>query len=173
MTRLLGIVGAALMGVVVTGCSAASTTLARPGQQGQVIYRISEQQAFTTALEAYAALHPKQSVDDIVEGGRRGYNVDEYSGPYSWSHRLLVIPAVGTDANGNEVRGYWYQYSGGGTLWAPERRTELIELIRSRLDATGTATLATNIRDGQYETDGKAYLGLKRDARDILPGLPR
>jgi hypothetical protein len=40
-------------------------------------------------------------------------------------------------------------------------------MILSRLDATGTATVVTNIRDGKYETDGRAYLGLKRDARDI------
>lgn len=32
-------------------------------------------------------------------------------------------------------------------------------------------TLVTNIRGGQYETDGKAYLGRKRDARDIPPTL--
>lgn len=89
-----------------------------------------------------------------------------------WSHRLLVIPAVGTDASGNEVHGYWYDYSGGGTLFATERRrTGLIELIRARLAATGTATVVTNLRDGQYETDGRAYLGLQRDARDIRPGV--
>jgi hypothetical protein len=40
-------------------------------------------------------------------------------------------------------------------------------MILSRLDATGTATVVTNVRDGKYETDGRAYLGLKRDARDI------
>jgi hypothetical protein len=55
-------------------------------------------------------------------------------------------------------------------LATERRRTGLIELIRARLDATGTATVVTNLRDGQYETDGRAYLGLKRDARDIKPG---
>jgi hypothetical protein len=58
-----------------------------------------------------------------------------------WHHRILVIPAIGTDANGNEVRGYWYDYSGGGTF-VPT-------------------------------TDGRVYLGMKRDARDILPALRR
>jgi hypothetical protein len=175
MPRLLGAIGAALAGLVVTGCSAASTTLALPGQQGQVIYRVSEQQAFVTALEAYAALYPSKSVDDVVEGKWRGYNADErtWAGDW-WHHRILVIPAIANDATGNEVRGYWYDYSGGGTF-APtaERTTGLIQLIRRKLDATGTATVVTNLRDGQYETDGKAYLGLKRDARDILPTLPR
>jgi len=175
MIRPLAMLAIASMAFVTAGCSAASTTLAPPGQQGQTIYRISEQQAFTIALEAYAALYPKKSVDDVVEGKWRGYNADErtWAGDW-WHHRILVIPAIGTDANGNEVRGYWYDYSGGGTF-APttERTTGLIQFIRLQLDATGTSTLVTNLRDGQYETDRKAYLGLKRDARAILPTLRR
>lgn len=173
MIRLLGLLVAALTALVATGCVTSGTTLTRPDRGGEhVIYRISEEQAFTTALAAYTALFPKQSVDDIVDGQRRGYNADERSWMDWWSHRLLVIPAVGTDRSGNEVHGYWYDYSGGGTLFATERRrTGLIELIRTRLDATGTATVVTNLRDGQYETDGRAYLGLKRDARDIRPGV--
>ncbi len=174
MNKVRGLVAAALMTLTATGCAVSSSTLVRPDQGGsQVIYRISEEQAFTTALEAYAVLTPKQSVDDIVEGTRRGYNADERKWVDYWSHRLLVIPAVGTDASGKEVHGYWYDYSGGGTLFATaRRRTGLLQLIRERLDQTGTATVVTNVRDGSYETDGHAYLGLKRDARDIkLQGL--
>jgi len=33
-----------------------------------VIYRISEETAFTVDLEAYAALYPTKSRDDIVDG---------------------------------------------------------------------------------------------------------
>jgi len=174
VNKVRGLVAAALMTLTATGCAVSSSTLVRPDQGGsQVIYRISEEQAFTTALEAYAVLTPKQSVDDIVEGTRRGYNADERKWVDYWSHRLLVIPAVGTDASGKEVHGYWYDYSGGGTLFATaRRRTGLLQLIRERLDQTGTATVVTNVRDGSYETDGHAYLGLKRDARDIkLQGL--
>jgi Short C-terminal domain len=48
-----------------------------------------------------------------------------------------------------------------------KRTTRLLNLICSCLDTTGTAVVVTNFRDGTYETDGRAYLGLKRDARDI------
>jgi Short C-terminal domain len=165
-----------LLVVCATGCSAHSTTLLKDdSSSGQVIYRVSEETAFMTALEAYAALYAKKSVDDVVEGQRRGYNADErtWAGDW-WHHRILVIPAIGTDASGNEVHGYWYDYSGGGTF-APttERTTGLLQYIRTRLEAAGTATVVTNVRDGQYETDGRAYLGMKRDARDILPALRR
>jgi len=165
------IVGALL----IPGCggwSTHGTTLSRDGgSAGQVIYRISEETAFMTALDAYAVLFAKQSVDDIVDGNRRGYNVDENWGMDLWRHRILVVPAIGTDTSGNEVHGYWYDYSGGGTLRpTSERLTGLLEFIRARLDATGTAVVVTNLRDGRYETDGRAFLGLKRDARDIRPG---
>lgn len=92
----------------ITGCSWSThgTTLAREGSStGQMIYRVSEETAFTTALDAYAELYPRQGVDDVVDGSRRGYNVDENWGMDRWRHRLLVVPAVGTDAGGNDVDG--------------------------------------------------------------------
>src|SRR5262245_25472957 len=101
--RPIAIVGM-LTALSLVGCSAHSTTLTRDGSRGQVIYRISEERAFTTALEAYAYLYPKQNVDDIVDGARRGYNAHERTAMDWWAHRLLVIPAVGTDDRGNEVR---------------------------------------------------------------------
>ena len=38
------------------------------------------------------------------------------------------------------------------------------------VSARGRLAAVTNVRDGRYETDGRAYLGLKRDARDIKAG---
>jgi hypothetical protein len=169
MASLLGLVSTVFFALLVSGCASSGTTLVRPDGDGQVIYRISEEEAFTIALDAYAALYPNKSVDDVVENRRRGYNADErsWAGDW-WHHRILVIPAIGSDAGGNEVRGYWYDYSGGGTFAPTSKRTTgLLQFIRARLDATTKGVVVTNVRDGQYETDGRAYLGLKRDARDI------
>ena len=46
-----------------------------------------------------------------------------------------------------------------------------MRFIRTRLDPT--AVVVTHFPDGAYETDGRVYLGMKRDARDILPALRR
>jgi hypothetical protein len=120
-----------------------------------VIYRISEEKAFRTVLDAYAVLLPMQSADDIVDGVRRGYNADERWGLDYWSHRVLVVPAVGIDASGAEVHGYWFDISGSGTLMpVGEARTKFLRLIRAWLDPTGTATVVTNLRTGTYETMG-------------------
>jgi hypothetical protein len=106
MNKLRWLAAAALLALTATGCATSHSTLVRPDQGGaQVIYRISEQQAFTIALEAYAVLTPKQSVDDIVDGHRRGYNADERFALDYWSNRVFVIPAIGTDATGKDVHG--------------------------------------------------------------------
>ena len=170
MKRLPAFAMAVLIGLAAAGCSASMNTLARPDLGGaQVIYQISEEKAFTSALEAYAVLLPKQSVDDVVEGSRRGYSADERWGLDYWTHRVIVVPAVGTDASGHEVHGYWYDISGSGTLIpSKEGKARFLRFIRTRLDGAGT--VITNVRDGKYETDGRAYLGLKRDARDIKLG---
>ena len=170
MKRIWGLAVAALVGLVAAGCASSSTTLARPDLgPGQFIYRISEENAFTLALDAYARLLPKQSVDDVVEGPRRGYSADQRFALDWYTHRTLVIPAIGTDANGREVHGYWFDISGSGTMpiSGSAKHKELRQFLEDALAGTGTATVVTNLRDGSYETDGRAYLGLKRDARDI------
>jgi hypothetical protein len=137
-----------------------------------VIYRISEERAFTIALDAYALLLPKQSVDDVVDGRRRGYSADQRFALDWYTHRVLVIPAVGTDSNGREVHGYWFDISGSGSMpiSGSAKHKEFLQVIEDALAETGTATVVSNLRDGNYETDGRAYLGLKRDARDTKAG---
>ena len=169
MKRLLGLVAAALMALVAAGCTTSTTLVRRDQGEGQVIYRISEEKAFTVALDTYAVLLPKQRVDDIVDGLRRGYNADERWGLDYWSHRMFVIPAVGTDTSGSEVHGYWFDISGSGSMLiiGSIKSTELLTRILEALDATGTATVVTNLREGRYETDGRAYRAGGRDGRDV------
>jgi len=42
-------------------------------------------------------------------------------------------------------------------------------MIQEKLQKT--AIVVTNVQDAEYETDGKEYPGLKRDARDIKLGV--
>lgn len=174
MKRMWATAAVAIIVLAAASCASSSTTLVRPDLGSkQVIYRISEEKAFTIALDAYAQLLPKQSVDDVVEAGRRGYSADQRFALDWYTHRVLVIPAVGTDASGREVRGYWFEISGSGSMpiSGGAKHKEFLRVIEDALAATGTATAVTNLRDGKYETDGRAYLGLKRDARDIKAGL--
>lgn len=155
------------------GCSTHNTTLAGHGSGGgQVIYRISENQAFTITLDAFAEVLPKQSLFDIT-GVRRGYQSTWRWGLDTYSQKVLIIPAVGTDATGREVHGYWFDVSGEGTSGSGMAKNRaLYRRIQESLDATGTATVVIKVRDGRYETDGHAYRAKGRDAREVVPASP-
>src|SRR5260370_29109422 len=86
-------------------------------------------------------------------------------------HRILVIPAKGIDKNGREVRGYWYDIhsSGSRAFENPLRHNRIRQMIEEKLQKT--AIVVSNVQDGEYETEGKEYLGLKRDVRDIQLGI--
>jgi hypothetical protein len=150
------------------GCSTHNTTLARG--DGQVIYRISEEQAFTMTLDAFAEVLPKQSLFDIT-GPRRGYQSTFRMMLDTYSQKVLVIPAVGIDAKGREVHGYWFDVSGSGTagISGSAKNRELHRRLQEALDATGTAVGITNLREGRYETDGRAYRAQGRDASEAGP----
>jgi len=142
--------------------------------RGDVIYQVSEETGLATVLEACEALYPKLPVHDVVWGYRRGYQVEEHSalGNDFWRHRLLVIPVVGTGPNRNEVRGYWYNYEGSGTLpTRDERITGLARFIRTRLESRAVTVIMRH--DDDYETDGRAYLSRERNAGDALLAVRR
>jgi hypothetical protein len=167
----VGIVGlAATLGLLLAGCSTHNTTLRQESSDGQVIYRISEEQAFTVVLRAYADVLPKQGLYEIADGARRGYESTWRVWLDSYSQKVFVIPAVGTDAEGREVHGYWFDVSGAGTagISGGIKNRDLYEHIQRELDATGAATIVRNLREGRYETDGRAYRAGGRDARDVI-----
>lgn len=152
------------------GCVMHSTTREQSATT-QILYQISEREAFLTVLDIYAIELPKQSVDDVVEGHYRGYNATARFGMDWTDHQVLVIPAKGIDKNGREVRGYWYDIhsSGSRAFENPLRHNRIRQMIQEKLQKT--AIVVTNVQDGEYETDGMEYLGLKRDAQDIKLGV--
>jgi hypothetical protein len=131
------------------------------------IYQVAEKEAFIAVLDIYAVELAKQSVDDVVEGKYRGYSSDARFGLDWTTHRVLVIPARGVDKSGKEIRGYRYDIrsSGSRLIENPLRHKRIREMLQERL--ASTAAVVTSVRDGEYETNGEAYLGLKRDAADI------
>lgn len=165
MSKALAI-GALCTVLFLSGCVMHSTTPEYPSAP-QTIYRISEREAFISILEIYVVELPKQSVDDVVEDGYRGYSADARFGPDWTTHRVLVIPVKGTDQSGLEVRGYRYDIhsSGSRAFENPIRHKRIREMIQKTL--AKAEVVVTNVQRAEYETDGKAYLGLKRDARDI------
>jgi hypothetical protein len=99
----------------VSGCfSTHNTTLAAESGEGHVIYRLSEEQAFNIAAKAFAEVMPSASLFDIT-GSTRGYQATYRVVVSTYSQEVFVVPAIGTDAKGLEVHGYWFDVSGSGS----------------------------------------------------------
>lgn len=158
---------------LISGCVMHSTTREYSDTTAHVIFQISEKEAFITVLDIFAVELPKQSVDDVVEGTYRGYSADARFGLDWTTHQVLIVPAKGIDKNGQEVRGYWYDIrsSGSRMIENPLRHKRIRQMLQDAL--ARTAIVVTSVQDGEYETDGKEYLGLKRDARDIKAEMDR
>jgi hypothetical protein len=159
---------AILCAALLDGCVMHSVTRGDSYVAAHTIYKISEEEAFTTVLEIFAVEMPNQSVDDVVDGKNRGYNATARFWMDWTDHRVLVVPAKGTDKDGQVVSGYWYDIrsSGSRLIENPLRHNRIREAIQQKLG--NRAVAVTNVQVGQYETDGEAYLGRKRDARDII-----
>ena len=69
---------------------------------------------------------------------RRGYWTTYRFGIDHYSQRVLVVPAVGTDASGHEVRGYWFDVSGKGTaiIAGGAKNRALYHRLQEAADAT-------------------------------------
>jgi hypothetical protein len=158
----------ALCAALLGGCVTHTATRGDSDAKAQTIYEVSEEAAFATVLEIFAVEMPKQSVDDVVEGKYRGYNATARFWMDWTDHRVLVVPAKGIGKDGRAVSGYWYDIrsSGSRMIENPLRHNRIREAIEQRLGSK--AVTVTNLQDGQYETDGAAYLGRKRDAGDII-----
>jgi hypothetical protein len=169
MRWLKRVVGINLLALLFTGCVMHSTTPEwEAGHPTATIYRVSEREAFVTVLEALADELPSQSVDDDWKGSQRGYGATSKFGLDWTEYHILILPVTGTDAQGQTVHGYRYELhsSGSRLIENPMRHTRLREYIHGKL--AQTAVTITDPRMGSYETDGKAYLGQKRDAKDVL-----
>ena len=162
-----GMVLGAFLAVLSVGCTHHTTLVRRDSGDGRVIYRLSEEQAFTLARGAFAELLPERKLFDIT-GNRRGYWTTYRFGIDRFSQKILVIPAVGKDASGRDVSGYWFDVSGRGTavITGSIKNRALYHRLQEAADATGTAVAATGVHEGRYETDGRAYLAGGRPATE-------
>jgi hypothetical protein len=98
------------------GCSTHYSTLKSdfPGQ-GR-IYRLSEPEALYVAHNALVELFPGRQITEI-EGPTRGYHTYIRFVLDTHSQQVLAVPAVGLDAQGQEVHGYWFEVSGSGSAF--------------------------------------------------------
>jgi hypothetical protein len=120
----------ALFAFVLVGCSTQFSTLRPEGSTSQVIYAISEEQAFQIGFASLASILPGYEITDI-DGPIKGYSAVFRFVLDTYTQQVMVIPATGKDATGKFVRGYYFDVSGRGSsiLQGRAKNVELYEFV--------------------------------------------
>src|SRR5918996_1864019 len=98
---------------IAAGCSTHFTTLKEEGSSTQVIYVITEEQAFQIAHASIATTLPGRKIE-VIDGPVRGYSTYFRFVLDTYTQQVLVHAAQGVDAFGKAVRGYYFEVSGSG-----------------------------------------------------------
>ena len=157
-----------LIALIVAGCSTQHAALNPNPDSPEVIYAISQSQAFAIARGAIQSAALRCGADDVhVDKISRGDGLRGYQADYdSWFYRfyiprrLYVVPAAGIAASGEHVDGFrfeitYYYYRGLRTvqLRLPGGGCEntLTSALHAALQATGTATSVTGLARRPYD----------------------
>ena len=134
-----------------SGCSTHFSTLHPEGSQEQIIYTISEEQAFQIAHGSLAATLPGRKIE-VVDGPVRGYSTYFRFLLDTYTQQVLVHAAQGTDTLGKTVRGYYFEVSGSGTSIVQGRlkNVQLFERVAEAVNATGKGVAVTSVERMPY-----------------------
>lgn len=151
--------GAALLiALSAAGCSTQHPSLKQSPDRPAVIYAVPQSKAFAVARASVMSAAERCGADgvhiDLASGPLQGYSVLYSSVHYRFVYALHldVIPAAGTGDSGQAVDGFRFGIS--TSYWplivrGPEGQAcdkSLASTLQAALDATGTATLVTNLR---------------------------
>ena len=134
-----------------TGCSTNFSTLQPENSANQVIYSVSEEQAFQIAFSSLTQVLPGKEITDI-DGPVKGYLATFRFILDTYSQQVMVIPVSAKDAEGKTVRGYYFDVSGRGSsvVQGRAKNVELFETISSSAKATGKAVFVSNVNREPY-----------------------
>ena len=171
MTRLYCGVMILLLSVLV-GCSTHFTTL-QNDEKSSVIYQMTEERAFQMAHWAITSSFPNRKITEIG-GPTRGYSTYFRIMLDTYTQQILVLPAIGTKENGEDVKGYYFEVSGSGTtVIGRQKNVDMYEQLNKALADTGTGVVVTNVRMTKYETAKKAATeGPLQNSQEANPKSP-
>lgn len=147
---------------VMGACSTHFSTLTAAGSADSAIYDLDEETAFRVAYEAIVETLPGRPITE-VRGPIRGYSglftfaLDDYT------QLILVFPAKGVAASGEEVRGYYFEVSGSGTsiLQGRLKNIALFDSVREKAAAAGNVISVKSVARSDY-VGGAEATGVNR-----------
>lgn len=148
-----------LLTFIPAGCSTHFSTLKPEGSSTQVIYTITEEQAFQIAHASLATTLPGRKIE-VIDGPIRGYSTSFRFVLDTYTQQVLVHAAQGSDPLGKTVRGYYFEVSGSGSAIVQGRakNIELFERVADAAKATGRGVSVTGVERIGY-TNAKWRLG--------------
>jgi|WetSurMetagenome_2_1015567.scaffolds.fasta_scaffold00413_20 hypothetical protein len=145
-----------LLLLLTVGCSKHFTTLQKENDMSSLIYQIPEDRAFQMAYWAITSSFPNRKITEI-EGPIRGYSTYFRIMLDTYTQQILVFPAMGSKKDGKDIKGYYFEVSGGGTtVIGRQKNVNMYEQLSKALADTGAGVVVTNVRPSKYETTKRA-----------------
>lgn len=144
-----------LVSFLLFGCATHKSTLQ---DREQYIFVTNDEEAiFNAAYDAMLDGRRETPIGDIT-GPIRGYSLTRKWALDYWTSMIRVFPAVGKNNEGVEVRGYYPEVSGEGTLIlrGPPMDSTIYESALERFEKVAVKTKVQGIKRGEYllERDG-------------------
>lgn len=132
--------------LLICGCSSHYTTL-NPDKSGHsTIYNIQPDKALEIAQWSLLHTIPGHAVSEI-NGPMKGYSSYTRFAFDTYAQQVLAIGAKGTDENGKEVCGFYFEVSGQGSSGSGRSyNASIFKNLKKRLKDTGAETNVTNMR---------------------------
>lgn len=144
-----------LASLLLFGCATHKSTLQ---DSEQYIFVTNDEEAiFGAAYDAMLDGRKETPIADIT-GPIRGYSLTRKWALDHWTSMIRVFPAVGKNNEGTEVRGYYPEVSGEGTLIlrGPSMDSTIYESALDRFGKVAVKTRVNDIKRSKYllERDG-------------------
>jgi hypothetical protein len=159
-------IGIIFLTFLLAACGSHYSTLKADGETKQVIYAVSEQQAFQIAFSSLANTLPGYEITDI-DGPVKGYSALFRFVIDTYTQQVMVVPATGKNAEGKIVKGYYFDVSGRGSsiVQGAAKNAELFDRVAAAAKATGKAVPVSDLATVPYE-------GIKWKQGQIEPVTP-
>jgi len=153
-----------LIFTILAGCSTHYTSLKQNG--GYKIFTIEEQKIFKLIYQEMTSM-----VDEMVteiDGPERGFFTRKTLGLDRYDIFVKIVPVEGVSLSGENVKGYFVELQGKGTILSSQRKAnEIIDKIHRKLEESGTGVMVSSFRKSNYVLERDRWrLNIKPSARE-------
>jgi hypothetical protein len=133
--------------VGLAACSSHHSTIREERSGAARLFILTRAEALQIAHNALSESFPGRKITTI-EGPPPGYVTTYRIMLDTYSQQVLAVPAIGVDASGHEVRGYYFEVSGSGTAVISGRvkNNDLFERVEGLALRAGRATSVSSWR---------------------------